>query len=506
MSDGQAVFCTPLRVEARALRAGMSAPAADRVRHTGVGRARSLRAAQSAGLAHAPAVAAVGIAGALGADLQPGDIVVADAVHDVDGATSPQRCPGAPLLAASFRAAGLRVHVGTLVSTGHVVTGAERARLAATGALAVDMESAWLLPADQRPSAAVRVVADTAGEPLLRPATLARVRQALAVLPRLAPTLEAWARALGPRTALLAGPRSFCAGVDRAIDIVELALRQRGAPVYVRKQIVHNVHVVRDLEARGAIFVDEVDDVPEGATAVFSAHGVSPAVREAAADRQLQAIDATCPLVTKVHTEVRRFTDRGDTVIFIGHAGHEETEGTMGERPGNTVLVEDATDAATVTVPDPSQVSYLVQTTLSADEVEGIVDVLQTRFPALRAPASDDICYATTNRQHALRAVAADADVVLVIGSGNSSNSKRLVETAQRMGKPAHLVDDVGDVELDWFTGVDTVGITAGASAPTTLVDEIVGSLRGLGPVDVQERSVTTESVHFTLPKEVRQT
>ena len=310
--------------------------------------------------------------------------------------------------------------------------------------------------------------------------------------------------AVRPRTVLLAGPRSFCAGVERAIDVVEIALRHHGPPVHVRKQIVHNVHVVSDLERRGAVFVDELGEVPDDGVVVFSAHGVSPAVRAEADRRGLRVIDATCPLVTKVHTEMRRFGDRGDTIVFIGHEGHEETEGTMGERPEQTVLVETEDDARRVEVADPDRVTYLVQTTLAADEVGGIVDVLAERFPGLKSPPSDDICYATTNRQEALRAVARDSDVVLVVGSSNSSNSRRLVETSERLGTPAHLVDDAGDVRLDWVADAHTVGLTAGASAPTALVDEVIEALRGLGPVDVTEREVTTEDVHFTLPKEVR--
>jgi 4-hydroxy-3-methylbut-2-enyl diphosphate reductase len=272
----------------------------------------------------------------------------------------------------------------------------------------------------------------------------------------------------------------------------------------VRKQIVHNRYVVHRLRERGAVFVDELSEVPAGATVVFSAHGVSPAVRDEARRRKLDVIDATCPLVTKVHAEVRRFGDRGDTVLFIGHAGHEETEGTMGERPERTLLVETVADARTVQVPDPSRVSFLVQTTLSVHEVEEIVTTLRERFPLLRGPATDDICYATTNRQESLQAVAAESDLVLVVGSANSSNSRRLVETAQRLGTPAHLVDDVDDVDLDWLAGTSTIGITAGASAPQLLVDEVVDALSGLGPTRTITRQVRVENVSFTLPKEVR--
>ena len=307
-----------------------------------------------------------------------------------------------------------------------------------------------------------------------------------------------------PRTVLLAAPRSFCAGVERAVEIVERALAQRGRPVYVRKQIVHNAHVVADLEARGAVFVDDLDEVPPDATVVFSAHGVSPEVRTEAGDRSLHVIDATCPLVTKVHAEARRFAARGDTVLLIGHAGHEEVEGTLGEAPAHTLLVQDVADARTVTVPDPARVSYLTQTTLATDETDEIIAVLRARFPALRGPASDDICYATTNRQRALDAVAAEADVVLVVGSSNSSNSSnsvRLVELARRGGTPAYLIDDSSDIEPEWLIGAGVVGLTAGASAPPGLVDEV---LAALGPVTVVERATATESVRFTLPAAVR--
>jgi 4-hydroxy-3-methylbut-2-en-1-yl diphosphate reductase len=304
-----------------------------------------------------------------------------------------------------------------------------------------------------------------------------------------------------PETVLLAAPRSFCAGVERAIEIVEHALAQRGHPVYVRKQIVHNAHVVANLESRGAVFVDELDQVPPGATVVFSAHGVSPAVRAEASRKNLAVIDATCPLVTKVHAEARRFAARGDTVLLIGHAGHEEVEGTLGEAPERTILVEDVAGARSVTVPDPKRVSYLTQTTLAVDETSEILAVLHARFPALRGPASDDICYATTNRQHALSIVAAEADLVLVIGSTNSSNSVRLVELAHRAGKPAYLIDDAGDIRPEWLAGVRRVGLTAGASAPPRLVDEVVAAL---GPVTVLERETATESIRFTLPSAVR--
>ena len=304
------------------------------------------------------------------------------------------------------------------------------------------------------------------------------------------------------RRVLLAGPRSFCAGVERAIEIVERALLIYDGPVYVRKQIVHNTHVVRDLEHRGAIFVDELDEIPDGATVIFSAHGVSPAVRQRAAERGLRVIDATCPLVTKVHNEARRFARRGSSIVLIGHAGHEESEGTLGVEPDRTVLVETAEDARRLEISGP--VSYLTQTTLAVDEAEQVAGALRERFPDIVAPDSDDICYATTNRQDALRAIAAESDLVLVIGSRNSSNSVRLVEIARRGGTAAHLIDSAAQIEPDWLEGVETIGLTAGASAPPALVEDVIDLLRGLGPVTVTERRVADETTRFTLPKEVR--
>jgi 4-hydroxy-3-methylbut-2-en-1-yl diphosphate reductase len=310
---------------------------------------------------------------------------------------------------------------------------------------------------------------------------------------------------LPTRTILLASPRSFCAGVERAVEIVERLLAARPGPVYVRKQIVHNTHVVEDLRSRGAVFVEELDEIPDGATVVFSAHGVAPAVRSEAARRGFTVIDATCPLVTKVHAEARRYATRGDTVVLIGHAGHEEVDGTLGEAPARTVLVETVEDVAELSVEDPDRVSYLTQTTLAVDETSAVVEALRTKFPALRGPDSADICYATTNRQVALAAIAEEADLVLVVGSRNSSNSRRLVELAERNGTPAHLVDSAADVRREWLDGAYVVGLTAGASAPPVLVDEVIEWIASLGPVEVVEREVTRETVRFTLPVEVRQ-
>ncbi|MFD9704649.1 4-hydroxy-3-methylbut-2-enyl diphosphate reductase [Lentzea sp. NPDC059081] len=305
-----------------------------------------------------------------------------------------------------------------------------------------------------------------------------------------------------PRSVLLASPRSFCAGVERAIEIVERLLDQRGGPVYVRKQIVHNVHVVRSLEARGAVFVEELSEVPLGATAVFSAHGVSPAVRAEARERSLDVLDATCPLVAKVHSEARRFADRGDTIVLVGHAGHEEVEGTLGEAPDRMVLVETVDDVLALDITGP--VSYLTQTTLAVDETAEVVAALRRKFPQLRGPGSDDICYATTNRQIAIREVAEQSDLVLVVGSRNSSNSVRMVELAARGGTPAHLIDDASEIDPAWLDGVSSVGLSAGASAPPELVEEVVRALEAFGSVSVSTHTTATETIAFTLPLAVR--
>jgi 4-hydroxy-3-methylbut-2-enyl diphosphate reductase len=308
----------------------------------------------------------------------------------------------------------------------------------------------------------------------------------------------------GPVTVLLASPRSLCAGVERAIETVERILVEHGAPVYVRKQIVHNKHVVADLEQRGAVFVDELDAVPDGATVVFSAHGVSPAVCDEAARRRMNVIDATCPLVTKVHAEARRFAARDMTVVLVGHHGHEEVEGTLGQAPERMMLVEDAEDVASLDVPDPERVAYLTQTTLAVDETADVVDALRGRFPALAGPNSEDICYATTNRQAALTEVADQADVVLVVGSANSSNSLRLVELARRRGTAAYLIDDAAEISPQWLEGARTIGLTAGASAPAHLVDGVIAYLRSRGRIAVRELTAATETIHFALPSKAR--
>jgi|KBSSwiStaDraftv2_1062776.scaffolds.fasta_scaffold02180_16 4-hydroxy-3-methylbut-2-enyl diphosphate reductase len=302
---------------------------------------------------------------------------------------------------------------------------------------------------------------------------------------------------------LLASPRGFCAGVVRAIEIVDLALDCFDGPVFVRREIVHNRHVVRDFEARGVRFVQELDEVPDGATAVFSAHGVSPQVREQAVRRGLRVIDATCPLVTKVHLEAVRFAKMGFEILLVGHANHEEVEGTMGEAATQIRLVSTVDDAESIQVRDPQRVALITQTTLSMEDTRPIVETLRRRFPEIHVPAKDDICYATQNRQVAVRALAKQAPVILVVGSRNSSNSNRLVEEAQLAGARSYLVDDVTQIDPAWLAGVGTVGITSGASAPEFLVAEIVRRLGGEDAVEVEEVETVAEDVHFPLPPEV---
>jgi 4-hydroxy-3-methylbut-2-enyl diphosphate reductase len=308
-----------------------------------------------------------------------------------------------------------------------------------------------------------------------------------------------------PETLLLAAPRGYCAGVDRAVQTVERALELYGAPVYVRKEIVHNKHVVEQLRNRGAVFVDAETEVPEEATVVFSAHGVAPRVHANAQARRLQTIDATCPLVTKVHREALKFAADGYTIVLIGHAGHEEVEGTMGEAPDHIVLIEDEAGVDALDVPDPSKVAYISQTTLSVDETRAIINRLRERFPAIVGPRTDDICYATTNRQAAVKQLAQQSDLVLVIGSGNSSNSNRLVEVAREHGADSHLIDNEAQVREEWLADKRVVGITSGASAPEELVQRLVEFFRARGTTEVRELEVVSEDVRFMLPKAIRQ-
>jgi 4-hydroxy-3-methylbut-2-en-1-yl diphosphate reductase len=303
---------------------------------------------------------------------------------------------------------------------------------------------------------------------------------------------------------LLASPRGYCAGVERAVETVERALRLYGPPVYVRRQIVHNVHVVRDLETRGAVFVADERDVPEGATLVLSAHGVAPAVHRRAGERRLNTIDATCPLVTKVHVQARRYAADGCAIVLIGHAGHEEVEGTMGEAPQAITLVQSVEDAEALDLPAGKDVAYITQTTLSVDETAEIVSTLRRRFPHMRAPHKEDICYATSNRQWAVKQMLAEIDLLLVIGSTNSSNSNRLVEVARAGGVDAHLIEDETEIDAAWLDGVETVGVTSGASAPESLVARVCDWFRGRGVADVEDFASVYEDVVFKLPVELR--
>ena len=303
---------------------------------------------------------------------------------------------------------------------------------------------------------------------------------------------------------LLAAPRGYCAGVDRAVQIVERALDTLGAPVYVRKEIVHNRHVVSELSQRGAVFVDSEDEIPEGGVCIFSAHGVSPAVRSNAEARNLRVIDATCPLVTKVHLEAKRFDRAGRKIILVGHIGHEEIEGTAGEVPEHTRVVESIEQMEELDLEPHEPVAYLTQTTLSVDDTRDVVEGLRNRFTDLKGPHSDDICYATQNRQVAVKAIAPESDVVLIVGAINSSNSNRMVEVAQKAGTPAYLVPDESAPDESWLAGAETVGVSSGASAPEVLVEALLERLAGLGYGDVETKEVTSEAVTFSLPPWLR--
>jgi squalene-hopene/tetraprenyl-beta-curcumene cyclase len=452
-----------------------------------------MRAHNGAGSAHAPPARAF----ALDPSLRPGAVVVATELRATNG-TPPRQLPAAALVASDLRRAGLNVWTGPLVWSPQPLSPDETSELAAQGAIACDTESAWdALDLSEESLAIVRVIADPddcgASEDASR--TLGEIQQ----------SLDRWARVRGPHDVLLAGPRSFCAGVERAIEIVERALERFGRPVYVRRQIVHNRHVVSDLEVKGAIFVAELDEVPDGATVVLAAHGVSPAVRTEAANRHdLMVIDATCPLVAKVHHEARRYVAQDYQIVLVGHAGHEEVVGTVGEAPGRIRLVQRPEDVGDLVFEDQDRVAYLTQTTLSTDETAEVVDALRQRFPDLVGPSSNDICYATQNRQDAVRAMAHRCDLMLVVGSANSSNTARLVEVARREGCRAELIEDASEIRLSWFDDTRRIGLTAGASAPESLVTEIIDSLMTLGPTTITEHRTTEETVQFSLPRQVR--
>jgi 4-hydroxy-3-methylbut-2-enyl diphosphate reductase len=442
-----------------------------------------------------------GLAGALATEVRAGDLVVGDELRSADTAAP---CAAAPLLYGAVQRLGLRAGLGPLLSVADASGSVRRAPTATGGALATVSESAFFArPAAAGQTVALCAVVGTAGAPPGDPRTAWRKVTALRALRAAAPVMQQWAAAVGHREILLASPRSFCAGVERAVQIVERALQRYGAPVYVRRQIVHNSHVVRALQSRGAVFVDELDAVPEGSTVVLAAHGVAPLVRRDADARGLHVIDGTCPLVAKVHAEVRRSAAKGHTVFLIGHAEHEEVVGTCGVAPNNVVVVPDRDAAARVRAPHPDKLAYAMQTTLASEEAEQTAAILRERFPAIVGPRHDDICYATTNRQAAVREVARRCELVLVLGSQNSSNSHRLVEVAHKHRCAAYLVDDVADVDLRWLAGARRVGITAGASAPPHLVDDLVGCLSGLGSITAREVNVVDEDVQFSLPREV---
>lgn len=486
---GDLAVVTADRIQAEAIGGGVM------VTGTGMEQALLTGARLRETLTRSAPVALLGIAHGLDPALRPGELVVATELRTTDG-TAQRSLPAAALVARDLRRLGLAVRIGPVVSTSGALSDAEAVRLLAEGAIAWDTESAWVarqLP--DHPIAVVRVIADSGDG------------QAMAVLGSLLgvrATLERWARASRSHDVLLASPRSFCAGVERAIEIVERALERFGRPVYVRRQIVHNIHVVTDLEAKGAVFVAELDEVPDGATVVLAAHGVSPAIRAAAAERHdLTVIDATCPLVAKVHHEARRYLAQDYQIVLVGHADHEEVVGTLGEAPDRIQLVQRQEDVADLVIGDDDRVAYLTQTTLSLDETAEVIGALRRRFPQLVGPTSNDICYATQNRQDAVRAIADRCDLMLVVGSTNSSNTARLVEGARRAGCRAELIEDASEIHLSWLD-VRRVGLTAGASAPDALVTEVIDTLMTLGPTTITEHRTLEETVQFSLPRQVR--
>ncbi|MGH8982007.1 MAG: 4-hydroxy-3-methylbut-2-enyl diphosphate reductase [Acidimicrobiales bacterium] len=449
-------------------------------------------------------VALAGTAERLHAALRPGQLVVASELWTL-GTTgdvvSRRTLPSAALVASELRRDGHEVVVGPVLS---VSPDEDRAPPAATGALVVDHDSAWTaaLVDDDRPFAVVRAVAERTGPGAM---TATDSRHAALALGHVRRPLERWGRACRARRVVLAAPRSFCAGVERAIETVERALARYGAPVYVRRQIVHNAHVVDRLSEMGAVFVEELGEVPDGATVVLAAHGVAPEVRDEAARRHgFTVIDATCPLVAKVHHEARRYAAKGYQIVLVGHGEHEEVVGTLGEAPERTHLVESPGDVDALALAPDARVAFLTQTTLATDETAEVIDALRARFPDVVGPSADDICYATQNRQDAVREIARECDLLLVVGSQNSSNTARLVEVARREGCTAQLVEDASQLRLSWLDGAGTVGLTAGASAPESLVAELVQALSSLGPVEVDERRTTEETVRFALPLQVR--
>lgn len=531
--NGGLLVLAPLRVEASALR---RAGGARHVVVTGMGPAAAQAFRDRDHAADGP-VAVAGFCGSLRDGVEPGDIVVA---NEVRGPTGVVTLPSAAAVSHSLRQAGLKVHVGSILSTDHVVRGSERTECAADDPLAVDMESFWLVSGVQARhdaaaarravgavgaagaagdvgtagtagaadhggqstsiaragTAVVRVVSDSPGSGFGPYGLVASGLKGLRSLTQIGGCLEAWAAAVGARTVLIAAPRSFCAGVCRAIDITEQALAESGAPLYVRREIVHNKHVVDSFRDRGVIFVRELSEVPQEQAVVFAAHGVSPAVRADAQARGLKTIDATCPLVARLHKRARMLVDQGCLVVFIGKKGHDETEGVVGEASDSIVVVEDQGDIDQLASAN-APVATLTQTTLVPHEVEGLLAGLRARFPHLKAPQTSDVCYASRNRQAAVRRVAPKCDWFLVIGSTNSSNSKRLMEEAERAGTPAALVDDESDIDLARLVGVRTLGLTAGASAPEVLIERMLAFLRSLGPLEIRELRAGVDEPDF---------
>jgi 4-hydroxy-3-methylbut-2-en-1-yl diphosphate reductase len=485
---------TPLRIES------MAYGGADTIIGAGKDRARRSGAKLAAHLDEETAVALVGVAGALAPELVPGDLIIASELRSTESTTA-RTLPASAMLAAEFRRSGVECRTGPLVTSPKYVPSYERAALAASGAIAVDMESSWVMDyLPNNPLAVIRSISDTS--------TRGPLRGGLRALGSLSSTrgpLQRWADVCGEHEIVLASPRSFCAGVERAIQTVERAIAQFGAPVYVRRQIVHNLHVVRRLEREGAIFVQEIGEVPDGAVVVLAAHGVSPEVRDEAATRDgLTVIDATCPLVAKVHVEARRFASQDYDLVLIGHADHEEIEGTFGEAPDRIQIVSTIADVARLERTGDRPMAYLTQTTLALDETAEIVAALSARFPDVVGPNSNDICYATQNRQDAVKSIAHRCDLMLVVGSANSSNTARLVEVAQREGCRAELIEDASQLQLSWLMGARTIGITAGASVPEVLVQDLVRSLSSLGPTHLREERIVQETTHFALPTKVR--
>ncbi len=485
---------TPLRIES------MAYGGADTIIGAGKDRARRSGAKLAQRLDEETAVALVGVAGALHPELVPGDLIIASELRSTE-TTASRMLPASPLLAAEFRRSGLAFRTGPVVTSPKYVSNNQRATLAASGALAVDMESSWVMDyLPNNPLAVIRSISDTTTTGPLRGGL-----RALGALSAARGPLQRWADVCGEHEIILASPRSFCAGVERAIETVKRALAMFGAPVYVRRQIVHNLHVVRGLEKEGAIFVEEMHEVPDGATVVLAAHGVTPEVRSEATDREdLNVIDATCPLVAKVHVEARRFAAQEYDLVLIGHADHEEVIGTMGEAPDRIRVVSSLDDVEQLDLNPERPLAYLTQTTLAVDETAEIVDALRTRVPAMVGPNSNDICYATQNRQDAVRSIAHRCDLMLVVGSRNSSNTARLVEVAEREGCRAELIEDASQLELSWLMGARSIGVTSGASVPEVLVEEVVRSLSSLGPAHLSEERIVQETMHFALPTKVR--